>query len=79
MMNVWKIEPEQTQELPPIELRYDGKKVTKRVLITNTKKISQYLVVEDVVGAYHIFLATGGLADEASPLEEKEDFQSDRV
>ena len=77
MMNVWKIDPETTEELPPIELRYDGKKVTKRVLVTNTKKISQYLVVEDVVGAYHIFLATGGLADETSPLEPKEEFQDD--
>ena len=79
MMNVWRIEPEQTQELPPLELRYDGEKVTKRVLITNTKKVGQYLVVEDVPGTYHIFLASGGLVDEASPLERKEEFQSDRV
>jgi len=78
-MNVWKLEPGQSQELPPIELRYDGKKVTKCVIIHNTKKISQHLVVEDAVGTYHIFLAVGGLADGVSPLEEKEGFASDRV
>lgn len=79
MMNVWKIEPDQTQELPPIELRYDGRKVTKRVIITNTKKVSQYLVVRAEVGAYRIFLMTGGLADDMSPLEKTEEFRSDRV
>ena len=78
-MNVWKLEPEQTQELPPIELRYDGQKVTKRVIITNTKKVSQYLVVRAEVGAYCIFLMTSGLADDVSPLEKKEDFRSDIV
>lgn len=79
-MNVWKIEPEHTEELPPIVVgNVDGGKITKRVFVHNTKKMGQHLVVQDTVKEYHIFLMTGGLMDEVSPLEERREYASDPV
>ena len=78
MMNVWKIGPGEMQELPPVELNFNGEKIVKRIVAHNTKEISQYVAIRDEPGLYVIFFMTGDLAEDAS-FETQEEYGSDRV